>query len=74
MGVGIERCQRRLQLRRRREHDIDGLTELLFRPFDAVRRHFRLSLDAIDAVINRTRKGRERQDLKGQRVVGPQQW
>ena len=73
MGVRIQRLQPPLQLRRRRQHQVHRSTELSLAPLNQGRRHSRLILNAVHAVVYRLTEIIERQIKTSERVVGPKQ-
>ena len=63
-----------MQLRRRCEHSVHSTTEILFRPLKSLRRHARLGLNAVNAVINRGVETTELEIKARVRAERPQQW
>ena len=74
MGACIERGQAALQLRSCCEHNVHSTTKILLCPFERLRRHARLGLNAVNAVINRGVETSELEINARVRVKRPQQW
>jgi hypothetical protein len=73
IGVRIQGLQPPLQLRRGRQHQVHRSAEISLTPLNQGRRHARLILNAVNAVIYRRTEILDRQIEASERVVGPKQ-